>query len=150
MKIQYCTITGYYAHLYKTVQVKINTYRKAMKDMSDWEWWSKRAKCWDEVLYPLQWFGFLCCNVGQWAVTVVYRGLTVSYDSPCPERTSSVHLYSSQAKSWNEITSAQLTETMRQKYQKWTNTEAEGLLGSTLHADPNSSSALWDPLTVSL
>lgn len=37
----------------------------------------------------------------------------MSYDSPCPERTSSVHLYSSQAKSWNETASAQLTETMR-------------------------------------
>lgn len=44
------------------------------------------------------------CNIGD---------LTVSYDSPCPQRTSSVHLYSSQAKSWNKTTSAQLTETMR-------------------------------------
>lgn len=25
-------------------------------------------------LPPLQWLGFFCCNVGQWAVTVVYRG----------------------------------------------------------------------------
>lgn len=40
-------------------------------------------------------------------------GLTVSYDSLCPRRTSSIHLYSSQAKSWNEPTSAQLTQTMR-------------------------------------
>lgn len=37
----------------------------------------------------------------------------MSYDSPCPDWTSSIHLYLSQAKSWNEPTSAQLTETMR-------------------------------------
>lgn len=37
----------------------------------DWVW-----LCWEEVLYchPLQWFGFLCCNIGQWGVTVVYWG----------------------------------------------------------------------------
>lgn len=41
----------------------------------DWEWWA--AKCWEEVLccHPLQWFGFLCCNIGQWGVTVEYWGL---------------------------------------------------------------------------
>lgn len=37
----------------------------------------------------------------------------MSYDIPCPVRTGSVHLYSSQARSWNESASAQLTETMR-------------------------------------
>lgn len=41
----------------------------------DWEWWA--AKCSEEVLccHPLQWFGFLCCNIGQWGVTVEYWGL---------------------------------------------------------------------------